>query len=123
MQLIFEQLFGGDGQPDTLVDLIEYQLEEQYRRYIDDVVKGTAAHAAELDAEIASCLRGWTLERISKVDHAILRLAVYEYRYTHLQAPVVISEAVILAETYSTQESARFINGVLGTITRKKADK
>ena len=121
MQLIFEQLFGGDGTPDTLVDLIEFQPDNNDLRYIDEVVDGVAEHAAELDALIASCLRGWTLARISKVDHAILRLAVYEFTYTGLPVPVAINEAVELTRKFSSEESCAFINGVLGSIHRKQA--
>ena len=78
MQLIFEQLFGGEGETQALVDLIDYEPSENDRAYIDMVVAGVKEHAAELDAEIAACLRGWTLTRLSRVDLAILRLSTYE---------------------------------------------
>ncbi len=125
MQLVFEQLFGAgsDDEADTLVNLIEYQPDAVEQKYIDEVVNGVAEHAVELDAEIASCLRGWTLERISKVDRAVMRLAIYEFRYTGLPAPVAISEAVELVRKYSSEDSCRFVNGVLGTISRKQDKK
>lgn len=120
MQLVFEQLFGGEGAADTLVDLIDYTPGENDRDYIDTVVSGVKAHAAELDAEIASCLRGWTLARLSRVDLAILRLATFEMKHTNPPAPVAINEAVELTRKYSSEESCSFINGVLGTISRKQ---
>lgn len=122
MQLVFEQLFGAgpDAEAETLVNLIEYQPDEVEQKYIDEVVKGVAAHAAELDADIASCLRGWTLERISRVDRAIMRLAIHEFRYSGLQASVAINEAVNLVRKYSSEDSTRFVNGVLGTISRRQ---
>ena len=119
MQLIFEQIFGGEGETQTLVDLIDYIPDEKDQGYINTVVNGVRDRAAQLDAEIASCLRGWTLARLSRVDLAILRLAVYEMKHTDIPAAVAINEAVELTRKYSQEESCSFINGVLGTISRK----
>lgn len=123
MQLVFEQLFGGDGEAETLVDLIDYVPGDADRAYINAVVNGVHEHAAELDAQIAACLRGWTLQRLSRVDLAILRLSVYEMTYGDIPVAVSINEAVELARKYSAEESCPFINGVLGTISRKMAAK
>ena len=121
MQLVFEQLFGGDGETQTLVDLIDYDPGEKDQAYIDTVVSGVREHAGELDAQIAACLRGWTLERLARVDLAILRLAVFEMQHMSLPVPVAINEAVELTRKYSQEESCSFVNGVLGTISRKKS--
>ncbi len=121
MQLVFEQLFGGDGETQVLVDLIDYVPGESDRAYIDAVAAGVKEHAADLDAQIAACLRGWTLQRLSRVDWAILRLSVYEMKYASLPAAVSINEAVELTRKYSSESSCAFVNGVLGTISRKLA--
>ena len=113
MQLVFEQLFGGEGETEALVDLIDYTPGENDRKYIDMVVAGVKEHAADLDAEISACLRGWT----------ILRLAVFEMKYASLPAAVSINEAVELTRKYSSESSCSFVNGVLGTISRKLAAK
>ena len=123
MQLVFEQLFGGAGETEALVDLIDYVPGDQDRQYIDMVVAGVKENAADLDAEIAACLRGWTIARLSRVDLAILRLAVYEMKYASLPAAVSINEAVELTRKYSSESSCSFVNGVLGTISRKLAAK
>ena len=119
MQLVFEQLFGGESESEALVDLIDYNPGESDRQYIDMVVAGVKEHAADLDAEISACLRGWTIARLSRVDLAILRLAVYEMKYASLPAAVSINEAVELTRKYSSETSCSFVNGVLGTISRK----
>jgi len=119
MQLVFEQLFGGEGETEALVDLIDYTPGESDRQYIDAVVAGVKEHAADLDAEIASCLRGWTIQRLSRVDLSILRLSVFEMKYAGLPAAVSINEAVELTRKYSNETSCSFVNGVLGTISRK----
>lgn len=121
MQLIFEQLFGGEGETQALVDLIDYEPSENDRAYIDMVVAGVKEHAADLDAEISACLRGWTLARLSRVDLAILRLSAFEMKYASLPAAVSINEAVELTRKYSIESSCPFVNGVLGTISRKLA--
>ena len=123
MQLVFEQLFGGESESEALVDLIDYNPGESDRQYIDMVVAGVKEHAAELDADISACLRGWTIARLSRVDLAILRLAVYEMKYASLPAAVSINEAVELTRKYSSETSCSFVNGVLGTISRKLAAK
>ena len=121
MQLVFEQIFGGVGETETLVDLIDYHPNENDRSYIDMVVAGVHEHEKEIDADITACLRGWTLERLSRVDLAILRLAVFEMKHSEVPAAVVINEAVELTRKYSSEQSCPFVNGVLGTISRKLA--
>ncbi len=121
MQLVFEQLFGGEGETQTLVDLVDYAPGESDRAYIEAAVSGVREHAQEIDEEIASCLRGWRLERLSRVDLAILRLSVYEMKYGGIPVAVSINEAVELARKYSSEQSCPFINGVLGTISRRLA--
>jgi len=123
MQLVFEQLFGGEGKPETLVDLTDYTPDSNDLRFIEEMVSGVDAHLPEIDSTIASCLRGWTIERLARVDLAVLRLAVYEMEYAGTPAPVVISEAVEMTRKYSREESCPFVNGVLGTIHRKQAQK
>jgi N utilization substance protein B len=62
----------------------------------------------------------WPLDRIGKVDRAVLRLAIHELDLAETPHSVVINEAVELAKKYSGEESAKFINGILGTYLRKK---
>ncbi|HKX74944.1 MAG TPA: transcription antitermination factor NusB [Acidimicrobiia bacterium] len=81
------------------------------------LVEGVLAHKAELDAAIDAASEHWRLARMPVVDRAILRLGLYELRYEHeTPAAVVISEAVRLAKTYSTEKSGAFVNGVLAAL-------
>jgi N utilization substance protein B len=82
---------------------------------------GTWAHREELDAELASVARGWRIERMPAVDRAILRLALFELRHTSTPVGVVISEAVELAKSLSTERSGGFVNGVLGALVERAA--
>ena len=116
MQLVFEQIFGGEGVTETLVDLIDYAPAENDRQYIDMVVAGVKEHAADLDAEITACLRGWTLQRLSRVDLAILRLSVFEMKYAGLAPAISINEAVELVKKYDDQKMRAFVNGLLNGV-------
>ena len=75
---------------------------------------------AEVDKIIASLAIDWPLDRISKVDRAILRLAIEELKIGETPTSVVINEAVELAKKYSGQDAAKFINGILGAYVRGK---
>ena len=119
MQLVFEQLFGGDATAQTLVDLIDYNPNEKDSTYIDTVVGGVKEHADELDSEISACLRGWTLARLSRVDLAIMRLAVYEMQYTGLPAAVAINEAGEFTRKDFGGGTFPVFKGGVGSIRRK----
>ncbi len=85
--------------------------------YAADLVGGGSANRARIDEIIASYAEGWRLDRMPGVDRAILRLAVYELLWRpDVPDAVVIDEAVRLAQSLSTDESPRFVNGVLGRI-------
>ncbi len=74
-------------------------------------------HREEIDELIASYAQGWTIERMPNVDRAILRIASWEMLHNpEVPAAVAINEAVALAKEYSTDDSSRFVNGVLGKI-------
>jgi N utilization substance protein B len=82
--------------------------------YAEEVVRGVAARADEIDALISSHAKGWTLERMPVLDRTLLRIAVFELlARPDVPVAVVISEAVELAKRYSTDDSGRFVNGVL----------
>ena len=89
--------------------------------YIESTVKGTRAELEEIDAVIVSRLKeGWQLSRIMAVDRNILRLAVYEMKFAEPTIPksIVINEAVELAKKYGTDDSGRFVNGILEAISK-----
>jgi transcription antitermination protein NusB len=85
--------------------------------YAIALAEGVADHAARIDELIASYAEGWSLERMPVVDRNLARIAVFELLYRDdVDAPVAITEAVELAKTMSTDESPKFLNGVLGRI-------
>ena len=77
---------------------------------------GVQEHLTEIDAEIDGHSTGWRITRMPAVDRTILRIAVYELKYTDTPVGVVVSEAVELAKRYSTAKSGSFVNGVLSSV-------
>jgi N utilization substance protein B len=75
---------------------------------------------ADIDKLLQAYLTGWRIERLSKVDQQILRLAVYEMVYRDdVPARVAINEAIELAKRFGGEESGKFVNGVLGKMIRQ----
>ena len=90
--------------------------------YTVSLVEGTQEHRVRIDEILAAYAEGWTIERMPGVDRAVLRLGVYELLWREdVPDAVVIDEAVELAKTLSTDESPRFVNGVLARVLRDRA--
>ncbi len=88
-------------------------------RFTEVLVRGVGEHRTEIDELIRAHARGWKLERMPAVDRAVLRLGVYELLHQpEVPTATVICEAVELAKRFSTEESGRFVNGMLGAIAQ-----
>jgi len=118
MKLVYEWQMGGDGGDDTLANLLEVTREEAEYSFMNALYEGVIAEQDKIDELISEFARGWSIERLNKVDLAILRIAVYELMKKETPAAVVVKEAMNLATDYSGDKSAPFINGVLGSISR-----
>ena len=82
-----------------------------------ELVQGVEYNQADVDDLISRFARGWTIERMAALDRALLRMGVFELiRCPEVPTGVVLSEAVELAQQYSTDDSSRFVNGVLAAI-------
>lgn len=90
--------------------------EEASLQYIRATVMGVCKQEQDWDSVISAHLRGWTLNRLPKVDRAILRLAVFELKQGEIPSSVAIHEAVLLARKFSTEEARVFINGLLARV-------
>lgn len=116
-------LYQADLRHEPLLDVLAAYLARlepphpEHIGYAVRIVEGVAEHTARIDELIASYAEGWTLERMPAVDRNLARIAVWEILYAQdVDPPVAISEAVELARALSTDESPRFLNGVLGRI-------
>ena len=121
--LVFEKGINNESVEDIL------EAAKECREFLEDedgyTVKaftGVFDNIEEIDGIIADNIsKGWTIGRISKVSLAVLRLALYEIKYMDdIPEAVSVDEAVELCKTYSIQDDAAFVNGVLGTVIRSK---
>ena len=84
-----------------------------------ELVEGVFDHLDEIDRTIASHSEGWTVDRMASVDRTVLRVAAYELAFGGQVPGVAIDEAVRAAKDLSTEDSGRFVNGILGKIARE----
>lgn len=92
---------------------------KEAQEYIEDIVNGVAKESKEIMEEISKNLKqDWEIDRISKVNLALLKLAIYEIKYKNLPFKVVINEVVELAKKYGEETSHSFINGILASIVK-----
>ena len=126
-ELAFKLLYSLEVQ--NTVDLDEqidlYIQEEKIENeaiveYIKDIVYGINKNSDEITSIIKSCLtEKWTIERISKINLSILKLAIYEMKYKEIPFKAEINEAVELAKKYGEDSSSKFINGALATAIKQ----
>jgi transcription antitermination protein NusB len=101
-------------------NLERYKDEIEDTEFVSSLVKGVIAEQQDLDSKIAPLAPEWPLEQIARIDRNILRLGLYELLYRAEEVPpkVAINEAVELAKAFGSDNSSKFINGVLGTAYR-----
>ena len=124
IQMLYEGTFHEQQDCDRIYsDRIEMAKETEklggILKFIEETYYGVLAHQEAIDAAIIENATNWSINRIAKVDLSILRLAIYELKYTDVPHKVVVNEALEIAKTYSTDKSPKFINGVLGSILKK----
>lgn len=128
LQTLYEQDFRAECGDESL-DLAEV-LERNIARYSETIedkafivtlVNGVAERGEELDGVLQPIAPEWPLAQIARIDHIVLRIGLYELTYGQDVPPkVVINEAVELAKAFGSENSSKFVNGVLGTALRLK---
>lgn len=122
MKLAFARMFGGE---ETYEDVLEKSgifepIEAADVAFSDGVIEGIEANKETIDKYISDNAIGWSLDRLSRVDLCIMRVALYEMLYREdIPTGVSINEAVELAKRFGGEDSSAFINGLLGTVSRK----
>ena len=95
--------------------------DEKAKVYIKDAIFGIQQHKDEIIKQIEKNLKSdWKINRISKMDLAVLKLAIYELKYTDIPFKVVINVAVELAKKYGEDSSKNFVNGILASIVKEE---
>jgi len=121
LDILFQADVTGEG-PLSVTD--EWEVAgRKVSRFARELVEGVAAHRAEIDALLARYAEEWTVERMAGLDRTILRIACFELLHrTDTPTAVAIDEAVEAAKELSTEDSGRFVNGILGRIAREAVE-
>lgn len=97
--------------------------DEKAIEYITEVITGIEKNLKEIEGLIEKNLKAdWKIDRISKIDLSLLRLAIYEIKYKEIPYKVAINEALELAKKYGEDTSKNFINGILASIVKEIGD-
>lgn len=117
ISMVLEEAGSEREEPVSQADL------QEIAPYVKTLVEGTSGLIEKIDPLLEEYLKGWKVDRLSKVDLQILRLAVYEMVFQQEVPPkVVINEAIELAKWFGTEESGKFVNGVLGKMFKELAE-
>jgi len=118
MQALF-QMDVGHHTPETAIEnVVVAEMGPSEQAYLQDMVTGTWNNLDALDRLIAAKAKNWDFERLGRVDRTVLRLALYEMGHRNdIPLAVSINEAIELAREYGDEDSAKFVNGILGSLT------
>lgn len=126
-ELAFKLVYEIEVQKEESNEQIEIFLEnneitdEKVIEYLKEVIEGLKANSEEVDNLISKNLKqNWSLNRISKINLSLIKLAIYEMLYTKLPYKVAINEVVELAKKYADDSAPVFINGILASIVKEK---
>jgi N utilization substance protein B len=103
---------------------LSIEMNPEGQAYVATMVKGLLQNHEVLEEILVKSLKNWKLSRISKIEHTILIMAIYELKFQpDVPGKVVINEAIELGKKYSTKESAGFINGILDNIFKQELNR
>ncbi len=118
MQFLYMQIVSGANLGDDLTAFFATKDNERdFYAFAEELIAGVNSNIEDIDAMIAKYASNWSIDRIAKVDLAILRMAIFELCNREDIPPIVsINEAIDLAKSFSSAESKRFINGILDSV-------
>ena len=119
MKMLYEMTFHPEKDANLLLEGYTQDMKGKVKDFIVNEFNGVLQHQEELDSIIEASSTTWSINRIAKVDHMLLRMAVYELKWGEdIPQKVAINEAIEIAKVYSTDKSPKFINGILGNIAK-----
>jgi N utilization substance protein B len=128
--LAFQALYAWDASSMGFDELLSFawlgedttaSTDEELKTFASLIISGTIENISAVDAAITKHLEHWSIERLKKVDLAILRVSVYSLLYqADIPAQITIDEAIEIAKEYGSEDSYRFINGVLDAVWKER---
>ena len=123
VQYLYQREMQGDQSDQALEEFYEMRgLSPSGKRFCNELLEGWTQHREEIDEVIAKNARNFEFNRLSAVDRNVLRIACHEILFrSDIPAPVAINEAIEIAKKYSTEDSGKFVNGVLDNIRKQNS--
>lgn len=120
MKLLYQMEVNNDYSEEVIKVFFENNdFSDDEKDYVEHAIEGVLSNLDIIDENIEKHTKGWKINRLAKVDLAVLRIAIYELLFRKdIPIEVCINEAIEICKKYSTDESSRFINGVLGSFVR-----
>jgi transcription antitermination protein NusB len=100
--------------------LEEKKIRNKQREFAMDLFKGVMDHLEKIDEKIVESLKEWDFDRLGAIERATLRLGAYEILFGELDSAVIINEAIEITKAFGTEQSPKFINGVLDAVAKSK---
>ncbi len=118
LQSLYQVDVGGADPEKAMTDITELNgLSQEDLSFARELVLGSIGRLQEIDTIIAALSRDWNIERLARVDHNIMRMAIFEILYREdIPFGVAVNEAVELAKTFGGNDSGRFVNGILAQV-------
>ncbi len=120
LQILFQSEFAPQISITTFIEVYEDSVDNETLKYASFLIEGVQQNQEKIDSSIQSVARNWKLERMATVDRNLLRIAVFEMKFSseNLKPHMAINEAIEIAKKFSTEDSASFINGILDQVSK-----
>ncbi|HEY6449759.1 MAG TPA: transcription antitermination factor NusB [Candidatus Cybelea sp.] len=121
LQALYSIVIGDRDPRDAVSEVVGESADSEQRAFVEELALGTLEYAERADRIVSPLLEGWAIERLPTIDRLLLEMATFEL-HCRPETPkaVAINEAVALAKRFSTEESGRFVNGVLSAVANAK---
>ncbi len=121
VSLLYAYDLGNQSIADYTDEILEdKKIRNKQKEFALDLFRGVMDNLSSIDEAIIKHLKDWDFERLGSVERATLRLGAYEIMYTDLDSAVVINEAIEVSKAFGTEQSPKFINGVLDAIAKDR---
>ncbi|MGC1380952.1 MAG: transcription antitermination factor NusB [Candidatus Baltobacteraceae bacterium] len=121
LKVLYSVVIGNREPQDAIDEVVGEAADAEQRAFVKELTLGTLEYAEQADRIVSPLLEGWAIERLPTIDRLLLEMATFEI-HCHPEIPtaVAINEAVALAKRFSTEDSGRFVNGVLSAVAHAK---
>lgn len=120
LQILFQTEFAPQISLNSFLSVFEHSLDPEVITYADHLIVGVTQNKSAIDAKLQASSAHWKIERMATIDRNILRIAVFEMKFSGepIKENIAINEAVEIAKKYGTSESASFVNGLLDQVNK-----